>query len=136
MSRISISWNPLGIKELGLRGFRLFPISPRQQLAAGLSCILLVVVGSLAASVLPIPNLNLAIFGLIGYFGAARVHPHPLIGPAFVAICLIGVCWSGIMLFPDPFFEVPALLLVGLAANMFAAMSIGAILATILPLKI
>lgn len=135
MSRISISWNPLGIKKLDVRGFRLFPISPRQQLVAGLVNILLVIVGSLGASKLPIPNLNLVVFALIGYFGAAHIHPHPLVGPAFVTVCLIGVCWAALMFFPDPFYEMPAMLLVTLAANMLASMSTGAILATILPLN-
>ncbi|MGI6082838.1 MAG: hypothetical protein ACOYEP_08210 [Limnochordia bacterium] len=135
MARFSISWNPLGIKKLGFRGFRWFPISPRRQLIAGLLCTLVAIVGSLGASLLPIPNLNLVVFVLIGYFGAARIHPHPLIGPAFVSICVIGLSWSMFMLFPDPIYDMPALLLVSLTSNLLVSMTVGAILATILPIK-
>jgi len=135
MARFPVSWNPTGIKKLGFRGFRWFPISPRRQLLAGLLCTFLAIVGSLGASLLPIPNLNLVVFLLIGYFGAARIHPHPLIGPAFVSVCVIGLIWSLFMLIPDPVYDIPALLFLDLTANLFVSMTVGAILALVLPIR-
>lgn len=132
MSRITVGWNPKGIRRLSFRNFSVFPISPRRQLSAGLLSVLLIVIGSLAASALPIPNLNMIVFALVGYFMAARVHPHPLVGPAAVTLCVTGVCWTTLMLFPEPLDDLPGTLMVSLAANLFIAMSLGAVLATVL----
>lgn len=131
MPRIAVSWNPAGLQRLSFKKLQLFPVSPRRQLGAGLLSMVLVILGSLGASLLPIPNLNLFLCAIIGFFLAERVHPHPLIGPAVVSLAITGVCWSLIILVQDPLFDFPPEVMLSLSLNLFATLSVGALLSTV-----
>lgn len=135
MPHISVRWEPLGVKRLSLKNFQVFPLSPQKQLSAGLFSVALVVVGSLAVTQLPIPNLNLLVCVLVGYFLAERVHPHPLVGPLLVAATIAGLSWGLVMFVPDPMFDLPAVVMLGLATNLFVSMSAGALLALVFRMK-
>jgi hypothetical protein len=131
MPRLPFTWNPKGLTQLSFKDFRLFPISARQQLISGMVTMIIVIIGALVSTLLPISNLNLVIFALVGFFCADRIHPHPLIGPAAVTSAIVGLGWSLVMLIPDYIFLPPTFMLI-MAGNLFASLSVGAILATVL----
>jgi hypothetical protein len=130
LPRITFTWNPQGLRRLSFKDFKWIPISGRKQLTAGLISMVLVILGSLLGSLLPIHNLNLALYVLVGFLMADRVHPNPLVGSIVVTLSIIGIAFALILFVPDTV-EMSSAFLLPIAMNLFLSLFIGAILASV-----
>jgi hypothetical protein len=130
MPRISLTWNPQGLRNLSFKDFNWIPISGRKQLTAGLISMILVILGSLLGSLLPIPNLNLISYVVIAFLLADQVHPNPLIGAAAITLSIIGISFALLLFVPDVVELSPAFLL-PIAINMFLSLFLGGVLALV-----
>lgn len=72
----------------------LFPVSKATQLQAALISIPIIVVGSLLGNLAGVWNLNLLAPLVVGFFFGIRIHPVVGVGPAAVALSILGISWT------------------------------------------